>query len=128
MDYLIWPLLAAFIVTCVAAMRIMRRKRVEGMIEIVAEAYRAGQDAGQPEPGAFDRRGEMSENPIVSFWRRIGALPLLTEEVRNRAALRAKLDEIYERRHVSMRDRYSVVVSWLSDERLAELLKAEEGE
>jgi hypothetical protein len=69
----------------------------------------------------------MSENPIVSFWRRIGALPPLTEEVRNRAALRAKLDEIYERRHVSMRDRYSVVVSWLSDERLAELVKAEEG-
>jgi hypothetical protein len=70
----------------------------------------------------------MSENPPVSFWRRIRALPPLTEEVLNRAALRAKLDEIYERRHVSMRDRYSVVVSWLSDERLAELVKAEEGE
>jgi hypothetical protein len=52
MDYLIWPLLAAFIVTWIAAMRIMRRKQVEGMMEIVAMAYRAGQDAGQPDPGA----------------------------------------------------------------------------
>jgi hypothetical protein len=59
MDYLIWPLLAAFIVTCaafivacVAALRIMRRKRVEGMMKIDAMAYRAGQDAGQPAPGA----------------------------------------------------------------------------
>jgi hypothetical protein len=51
MDYLIWPLLAAFIVTWIAAMRIMRRKQVEGMMEIVAMAYRAGQDAGQPAPG-----------------------------------------------------------------------------
>jgi hypothetical protein len=52
MDYLIWPLLAAFIVTWIAAMRIMRRKQVEGMMEIVAMAYRAGQDAGQPAGGA----------------------------------------------------------------------------
>lgn len=51
MDYLIWPLLAAFIVTGIAALRIMRRKQVEGMMEICAMAYRAGQDAGQPAPG-----------------------------------------------------------------------------